>query len=387
MILLIITILIAIVMFVYTFARMIKYNYQDYVYVLIFEFVGITIAFFDIVLGRQPSSIGYILIYLFAFILPLLMIILEKQKVHLVEIKLLLKKSYIGKETLLEVIKKYPESYIAHKKLAEYYLQRDEDEKAEDEYRKLIELQPDEYENYCKLAQIFENEGKSDNAIHTLRQLLEIKPDYTDASLLLGNILYNNEKFKEAILVYKSAIKHNPKEYFLYYQMGMTYTRLNDFNSAKECYQKAGTINSIQDISNLSIGQIYLLFEEYEQAEEYFFKTLDCEDDLIIASSYYYLAKIRLIQNNSEQAIQYANLAIEFNPDIAKKIENEDLFIPILKDLKIMPSKQVSTKLSEKERKTIEHLGKTFNVVEGLTNNSIKRGENTQRKLDWEKEK
>lgn len=387
MILLIISILVAIVMFVYTFARMIKNNYQDFVFALILEFVGITIAFFEILLARQPSSFEFILIYIFSIVFPIFMIILETKKMHIAEIKLLFKKSYIGKETILQVIKKYPDSYIAHKKMAEYYENKAENEKAEDEYRKLIELNPDEYANYCKLAQIFESNGKSDEAVQTLHQLLKIRPDYTTGSLMLGNILYNNEKFKEAILVYNSALKYNPKEYMIYYQMGMTYTRVNDFNSAKECYKKAATINSIQDVSNLSVGLIYLLFEEYEQAEEYFYRTLDCDDDMIIANSYYYLAKIRLIQNNKNQAIQYANLAIEFNPDISRRMENDDVFIPILKDLSMKPSKRITTKLNEKEIKTMEHLGRTFNVVERLTNNSAIRGDNRDKDVGFEIEK
>ena len=315
-----------------------------------------------------------------SFLLPIVFATLERKNTHLVELKLIYSKSYIGKKKILDVVKKYPNSYIGHKKLAEFYYKNAEKEKAEDEYIKLIELKPEECENFYKLAKVFKENDKSEEAIQTLQNLLKIKPDYTKGSLLLGNILYDNEKFKEAIIVYNDALKYNPKEYLIYYQMGMTYTRINDFNDAKECYKRAATINSLQDISNLSVGQIYLIFEDYEQAEEYFYKTLNCDDDLIIANSYFYLAKIRLIQQNNTQAIQYANLAIEFNPDIIRRMENDDVFIPILKDLKKSETKQITTKLNEKDIKTMEHLGKTFNLVERLTNN-YRNDVNTKKKI------
>lgn len=369
MILLIITIILQIIMFVYIFARMIKNNYQDYVYALIIEFLGIAIVFLTIIMSRQPSIFLYSIIYFISFFIPIIMITLEIKNIHIAELRLIYSKSYIGKNKILRIIKKYPNSCIAHKRLAEIYIKNSEFEKAEDEFIKLIELKPDGYSNYYELACLYKENNKNEEAIQLIQRLLETKPDYTKGSLLLGNLLYDAERFKDAIAVYNDALKHNPKEYMLYYQMGMTYTRLNDFNSAKECYKRAATVNSIQDISNLSLGQIYLLFEDYDQAEEYFYKTMNCDDDLIIANSYFYLAKIRLIQENNDQAIQYANLAVEFNPDIIKRIEKDEVFIPILKYIKSCSQKQISTKLNKKEIQTMEHLGKTFNVVERLTYN------------------
>ena len=40
------------------------------------------------------------------------------------------------------------------------------------------------------------------------------------------------------------ALKYAPNNFELYYQMGMAYTMLNDFQNAKLCYQKAASINS-----------------------------------------------------------------------------------------------------------------------------------------------
>lgn len=380
MVLLIITTIIIIAMFIYTLALMLKEN--SYIYLLIVEFVGIIIDFICILIGKSPSMYVYTIIYCLSVVIPLTILLLENNNSYIGEFSLLFNNKNIDKQKILKIIEKKPQSYIAHQKLAEYYKENKEYEKAENEYYRLVNLKPKEYSNYCILAQMLEKNNKNEEAIEILQQVLTMKPDYYEGSLLLGNILYDNEKFKDAIIVYNEALKYNPKEYYIYYYMGMTYTRLNDFNNAKECYKKAATINSIEDISNLSIGQIYLIFEEYDKAEEFFYKTINSDDEEVLANSYYYLAKIRLIQQNEEQAIQYANLAIEYNPKIIKRMQQDDIFITILGKIKTAEDKNVKTKINKKELDTIEYLGKTYNVVERLTNNFTRDVNNKEKEID-----
>ena len=144
---------------------------------------------------------------------------------------------------------------------------------------------------------------------------------------------------------------------------------LNDFQNAKEYYMKAAIINSYKDISNLNLGQIYLIFREYDEAEKYFYEEINSDDEKIQAHSYLNLAKINLLKNNTEKAILYANMSIEIYPEIVKKIENDDTFGVILGKIKIKPSKEVKSKLKEKEINVIEHLEKTYNLVENLADN------------------
>ena len=62
-------------------------------------------------------------------------------------------------------------------------------------------------------------------------------------------------------------------------------------------------------------------------------------------------------------------MSVEIDPTIVKKIENDDTFGIIIGKIKIKPFKDVKSKLNEKEIKIIEHLGKTYDVVENLTDN------------------
>ena len=402
MILLILITIIIISIFAMTFADMIKKNSSSFVYILLMEFIGILIDFVAILRGKVPNIFEYVLIFLFSIIIPVIIFALDKKDGNVnetLEILLIKLKKGEEKEKLLSIIEKNPNSYLAHKKLADYYAQNSEKEKAEDEYIKTIQIKQDDYKTYCKLAKILHENKKEEQAIETLQTLIKIKPDYYEGSMLLGKILYDNEKFKEAISVYNQALQYNPSEYDIYYNLGMTYTRLNDFQSATEYYKKAATINSYKDIANLNLGQINLIFKDYEKAEQYFYETIKSDDDKISSNAYYYLAKIRIIQGNEEQAIQYAKLAIDMYPPILKKIRLDDIFISILG--KVDPkaiedktidknekeegklNKEAKSKITDKDEEIIEYLGKTFNVVKTLNNDfkGMKKNESKEIKI------
>lgn len=372
--------IIALSIFIITFLKLIKENNSNYIFILISEFIGLIIDFIFIFLGKSPKFITYIFMYIFNIFIPILGFILEKNKINLFELLGIFKaKIYknkdksLTKEILLKNVQKHPNSYISHKTLAQWYEENSEKEKAEYEYLKAIELKPKNFENYLKLANIYKENDKSELCINLLQDLLKRKPEYTEASLLLGEALYNNNLFKEAITVYKEALKYSPGKYELYYAMGMTYTRLNDFQNAKDYYKKAATLNSMLEVAKLNLGQISLIFKEYDEAEKYFMQCIETEDEKLQAEAYYYLAKIKLINGQKELAIQYTNIALELNPDIIKIVENDIDFLPIMGKIKKQVPKRTNTKINNKENEIIEYLNNTYSVVEKLIQNDDKK--------------
>ena len=368
---------IALSIFIYTVVNLIRQNNSNYVFSLIPEFIGLIINFVCILLKVEPSILLLLLMYILSVIIPIIMLLLEKKEINLSEILNILKVNYYEKREQYDLVRKqliynvsrYPNNFLSHQKLGEWYEKNGELEKAESEYLKVIELKPKKYENYYKLALIYNKDQKKDNAIEILKEVLKRKSDYLDASLCLGSILYETEMYKEAINVFQDALKYNPGEYKLYYYMGMTYTRINDFPNAKEYYKKAAMINSTLDVAKLNLGQIYLIFKEYDKAEKYFMKCIENDDEEIQAEAYYYLSKIKLINNENIMAIQYANIALELQPDIIKKMEKDIYFTPILGKIKTKDNKATKTKLSKEEKNIINYLDNTYGVVQTLTSN------------------
>jgi len=380
--------IISISIFIFTVVKLIKENNSNYLFALIPEFLGIIINFICLFFTIKPGIILLVIMYTLSVIIPIVLLILEKNEINLSELLGIIKANYykeknqhdFAKKQLINNVNKFPNSFLSHQKLGEWYEKNGELEKAEDEYLKAIELKPKKYENYYKLALIYNEDKKKEQAIEVLRDVLKRKADYLDASIALGDILYETEMFKEAINVFQDALKYNPGEYKLYYYLGMSYTRINDFPNAKEYYKKAATINSTLNAAKLNLGQISLLFKDYDEAEKYFMECIENDDEEIQAESYYYLSKIKLINNESTLAVQYANIALELEPKLIEKMEKDIYFASILGKLKTKESKYVKTKLTKGEKNIINYLDKTYGVVQTLTSNKkIKEKEENER--------
>ena len=369
--------IISISIFIFTVVKLIKENNSNYLFALIPEFLGIIINFICIFFSIEPEIVLLIIMYTLSVVIPIVLLILEKNEINLSELLGIIKADYykeknqydLARKQLINNVNKFPNSFLSHQKLGEWYEKNGELEKAEDEYLKAIELKPKKYENYYKLAVIYNKDKKKEQAIEVLRDVLKRKADYLDASIALGDILYETEMFKEAINVFQDALKYNPGEYKLYYYLGMSYTRINDFPNAKEYYKKASTINSTLNAAKLNLGQISLLFKDYDEAEKYFMECIENDDEEIQAESYYYLSKIKLINNENVLAVQYANIALELEPKLIEKMEKDIYFASILGKLKTKESKYVKTKLTKGEKNIINYLDKTYGVVQTLTSN------------------
>ena len=368
--------------FVYMFLKMIRNNDTSYVTILVLEAVGIALNFVEVLFDVKLNIVFIILKYVFAILLPIVIIILEKRNVRLFEgigllkVKLLIMfgNTKKAKQILLGILEKNPNSYKAHLYLARLYEQEGGMRRAIDEYVHAIDLNKQDYESYYKVADLLNQLNKKDEAAQMLSNLLNKKPDNLEASELLGQILIEKEMYKEAANVYQEALKYSPLSYEINYNLGMVYTMLNDFQNAKICYEKAANINSLAYNSKYSLAEIALIYKDLEEAEKKFQEVL--EDEELSADAYYELSKIYLMKGNKDIAIKYANTAIDVDSKkIVEKIKKDPIFIPIFAKLSIpfnLEEKEDETKnLSEIEIKSKEHLEEMVEITRSLSYQDI----------------
>lgn len=342
-------ILIAFVLFMMIFSKIIRHNDHNYIAILIIQALGIAICFIEIKIGIHANAFFTLLRYLSSIILPTVIIFLEIKGINFSELlitniaKLMIAfgKDKEAKQLLLKLVEKYQNSYIAHILLAEIYEKEGGRRKAIDEYVMALDIKGNDYESYFKIAKLLKELDKKDESTQMLQTLLRTKPDYLEATMLLGEILCEQEKFKEAANVYQDALKYHSAEYDLYYSLGIVFTRLNDFVQAKDMYEKAAELNHKLFGAYYNLGQICFIERDFEQAEKYFEKCL--YDDELEAMSYYGLAKIYIIKGLKEKAIVFINKAIEIDSSLLKKASSEKLFEAIKEYI------TVSVKMDEKE--------------------------------------
>lgn len=380
----------AFTLFVFMFAKMISKNDTNYIAIIALQALGIAVSFFETVLG-QTLWIGIkILTYALSIFLPILVLYLDSRNINVVEqmyaiiAKILfhLGNRKKAKQILIDIVTKYPESYKGHKYLAELYEREGGMRKAIDEYVKAIDIQKNDYNSYYKIAELLNGLAQKEQAVTMLNNLLRIKPDYYQASNLLGDILIESQKYKEATNVYLEALKYRPADYELYYNLGIAYTMLNDFPNAESAYKKAAQINHLKYNTDYTLAQIALICDEIEKAEKYFTEALFGEE--VEPFAYYELAKISMKKGQKDRAIAYLNKAIELEPELKEKIDEEQIFIPIKSYIVINEEKQETNrkKLGTKEQTVKKHLEETLEIVEKLNN----RGDYFRRRKQKSKE-
>ena len=193
-----------------------------------------------------------------------------------------------------------------------------------------------------------------------------------------GDILIDMEMYKEAVNVYQDALKYNPYSYDLNYNLGIAYTMLNDFQSAKIAYEKAADINNLAYALKYDLAEIALIYKEIEEAEKKFLEAINEEE--LSADSYYELSKIALIKNDKDTAIKYVNTAIDIDSKkIVAKVKKDPIFIPIMAKISIpfnlenredIEGKKEKV-LSKKEIKVKEHLEEMAEITRHLSYNDI----------------
>lgn len=373
---------VAIALFVIIFFKMMRKNEITYLVSLVLQAIGILISLIGLIFTLQINIFLKAIIYIISIGLPIAILVCESKKINLTELiyigiaksLLFFKEQKQAKKLLLALVEKYTDSKVAHKMLADIYEKEGGIRRAIDEYVKVVDLDGESYDAYYKIAVLLKELGNKEDSLEMLTKLVNKKPDYLEAAISLSDALCEQERYKEAISVMNESLRHHPNNFDVYYNMGMIYTMLNDFSSAKECYEKAAIINSLEYNTKFNIAMIELILGELDEAEAYFNQCLEDED--LSPLAYYELAKIYMIRGDKETASQHLNLAIELDNHLYKKAMEEELFNPIKGyinypaiDEEDMEPREY--KLSEKELEIKEHFEQTYKLVGKLNYREI----------------
>ncbi len=390
---------VAIALFVIIFLKMMRKNEITYLVSLIMQAIGILISFIGLIFDLKINIFLKAIVYIISIGLPVAILVCESKKINLTELIyigiakscLFFKESKQAKKLLLALVEKYPDSKVAHKMLAQIYEKEGGIRRAIDEYVKVVDLDGEAYDSYYKIAVLLKELGNKEDSLEMLMKLVNKKPDYLEAAISLSDALCEQERYKEAISIMNESLRHHPNNFDIYYNMGMIYTMLNDFSSAKECYEKAAIINSLEYNTKFNIAMIELILGELDEAEAYFNQCL--EDEELSPLAYFELAKIYMIRGNKETASQYLNLAIELDNHLYKKAMEEELFNPIkgyinypaIDEEDIEPK---AYKLSEKELQIKEHFEQTYKLVGKLNYKElgVKYGVTKEKNIDMQRE-
>ena len=376
---------IAFVLFVYILLlKLIKKNDTTYLIILVIQALGILINLIRIYFDMFAGVAFTILLYILCIITPVAVFILEAKNINVSEIlrviiaefHILTKNTKRAKKVLIDLVSKYKESYIGHKKLAHIYEKEGERRKAIDEYVQVLDIRKTDYASYYKISTLLNDLGKKDEAVEMLRTLLKNKPQIYEATEMLGKIYLEKKEFKNAIEIYTNSVKHYPDKYEIYYNLGVCYARINDFEIARKCFQKTVELNEDNYLAYYRLGQIALLYRDFDSAEENFSKSIYNEKE---AKSYIELAKIHILKNQKEKAVLDLNNAIRVDTRYYDVIQKEPIIFPV-KHLIAKPENEATVEYTEtdEEKEIEEYLNDTYNLTKILNRKKEKHNKNNK---------
>jgi tetratricopeptide (TPR) repeat protein/transglutaminase-like putative cysteine protease len=137
---------------------------------------------------------------------------------------------------LIQLDPKYP---YAHSNLGTAYLNLGNVTEGIAELRKEEELYPDEAYSYRTLARALAFRRENTEAKYQLHKLLVLEPKDREAVLLLGSILTKEKKYPEAIEVFSKGLEVAPESTALQVQLGFAYIRNGEKDKGLALLEKA----------------------------------------------------------------------------------------------------------------------------------------------------
>ena len=386
----IIVTLVSFLLFIYVFFfKMIKKNDTNYLIILGIEATGILINFIQIIFGVLKTGFFNGIVYIFSIIIPIMVFLLEYKNINVSEmiyvytskICLLFGNAKKAKELLINLTTKYPDSYFAHKMLAEIYEQEGGMRKSIEEYVKVLDIKRNDYKSYYRISILLRDLGRNKEAIQMLDNLLKVKPEHCLASEMLTELLIEAEEYKKAIKVINKALKIHEDKEELIYNLGIAYAKTNEFSLAKKCFEKVVSLNNQHYNAYYRLGQIALLYRDFDMAETYFSNSTYNEKE---AKSYYELTKIYMMKNQKDKAALAVQKAIDADSNFYEIAKEEPILFPIKQFIKkpeqiIEAKKQEETK---KEKMIEEYLNDTYNLTKILN-----KQEENKKQYEWNKKR
>ncbi len=127
-----------------------------------------------------------------------------------------------------------PEEIISTRTLGVAYLEENQLDKAEVEFRKLIELDPESATGYANLGLVFLRKGKYSDAEAQLLKAIDISPEDPDIRLILAKTYELNNKKEDAVKVLEKSVQYAPDHIKSLFSLTELYSLSADKNSAKK---------------------------------------------------------------------------------------------------------------------------------------------------------
>jgi tetratricopeptide (TPR) repeat protein len=171
-------------------------------------------------------------------------------------------------------------------------------------------------------------------AIAGFKELTHDRKDFALGYFYLGNSYYALGSNQEAALNWKLSLKYDKYNTGLYLNLGNAYYNLSNYTEAIKYWKKAVVVDPENYLLWNSIGIYnYAFISNYMESITDFKKAIALKKDF--AEPYFHLGNIEgHYRDRPDNAIEYYQLAVKYNPKYAKAYDNMGSAYARKKDIK-----------------------------------------------------
>ncbi len=200
-----------------------------------------------------------------------------------------------------------------HYNLANMYAESDRLDEAEEQYRKALKIRPNYGRAHYNLGALLFNRGDLDRAVEHFRRVLEIQPDFAPTHYNLGEIYQQRGQLDKAVESYSTAVRIDPDYLDPRRKLAQLYAQKGNLPKAAEHYRKVIQINPWDAMAHAGLGAAYVVIKELDKA------LYHCQVAIRIkpgfADAHSNLGLIYVHKGQVDKAIRHYLRAIEIEPN------------------------------------------------------------------------
>jgi len=173
--------------------------------------------------------------------------------------------------------------------------------------------------DHNNLGSVYLNQGQLEKAENEFRKVLQLQPNHVQGHFNLGLVYHHKALYQEAVKEYNLAIAQDPQFYPAYHNLGMVYHKLGQNLDAEKTLEKALNLDPESDKTTFGLGELYFNQARYREAQKMFGKTIEMNPTFIEA--YYFLGMIYLKESQKEKASEIWEKALTIDPNHTKIID------------------------------------------------------------------
>ncbi|MDZ7672503.1 MAG: tetratricopeptide repeat protein [Halanaerobiales bacterium] len=169
--------------------------------------------------------------------------------------------------------------------------------------------------DYMNIANMYKEQNNYSKAEEYYRKLLDLDSQNTTAISELGDVLIEQEKYDQAIEILLKGVEITPDSVITNYNLGQAYYLNKEYDNAEKYLLKVVELKYNNYRALYYLGKTYEKKENFQNAKYYLNESTKFNPDYVPA--YIALGTINLKEGNNYQAIANYSTAVEKNPEYA----------------------------------------------------------------------